>query len=68
KNQSGFGWYFRTGTLSGKRIELVVRDGAPRSIFEWSDANTGSYTTLAESALGNKGGAAFSSRFTRLDG
>ena len=68
KNDKGFGWYFRTGTISGKRIELVVRDGAPRTIFDWSDANSGSMTSLHENKMGGPAAASFSSRFTRLDG
>ena len=60
KNAEGVGWYFRTGTLSGNRLEVDVVYGGPHSIFDWRDANSGSF-----SLIGNK---LFTTSFTRLDG
>ncbi len=70
KTGQGFGWSFRTGKLSGKRIEIVVRDGSPNMMFDWSDANSGSLSMLQGTAgRGGPGGSsAFNTHFSRLDG
>ena len=68
KMEQGAIWRFVTGRISGDKIEFVPRDGAPRNIFDWRDANSGSYSTLFDQQLSmGKGPTNFSSRFTRLD-
>ena len=58
----GGGYNFITGTLSGKRLELVRRDRGARFLFDWGDANSGSFATLRDQ------GSGYSASFSRLDG
>ncbi len=59
----GGGYNFITGALSGNRLELVRRDRGARFLFDWSDANSGSFSALPET---NK--PPYSASFSRLDG
>jgi hypothetical protein len=37
-------WRYMTATVSRNKLEVIPRQGAPRFIFEWSDANSGTVT------------------------
>jgi hypothetical protein len=66
RNANGPRWRFITGTLSGNKLEFVAAEGARRSVFEWSDANSGALSQGVERP-GRKN-APSSTRFSRLDG
>ena len=68
KIESGSIWRFVTGRISGDKLEYVPRDGSPRYMFEWRDANSGSFGLMNDQQVGAKGGLGYSAHFTRLDG
>ena len=69
KMEAGSIWRYITARISGDKLEFVPRDGAPRTMFEWRDANSGSYSTLMEQQVGgNNKSLGSGARFTRLDG
>jgi hypothetical protein len=70
KMEGGSIWRFTTANVSGNRLEFVPRDQAARMTFSWSDANSGSFSSLQENATGggNNKTVGGSTKFTRLDG
>ncbi|HZP98355.1 MAG TPA: caspase family protein [Reyranella sp.] len=68
KMEGGAVWRFVTGDVSSNRLEYVPRDQGARYTFDWSDANSGNFSSLNDSVVGSRGNIGASERFTRLDG
>ncbi len=68
KLEGGSIWRYVIARVQGDRLEFVPRDGAERTMFDWRDANSGSFSTLNEQVGGQNKGVTSGLRFTRLDG
>ncbi len=68
KMEAGSLWRFITANIAGDKLDFVPRDGGGHYTYRWSDANSGSFSSLNESSTGNKGNIGVSERFMRLDG
>ena len=65
---NGKGWWsFVRGSLSNDQLECTDRDGGPKHVFAWSDANGGSLTIYPEAQATGQS-RMINGRFTRLDG
>jgi hypothetical protein len=68
KMEGGSIWRYITSRIAGDRLDYVPRDGADHMIFDWHDANSGSFSGLNEDAGAQSKGVSSGIRFTRLDG
>ena len=69
KMEGGSVWRFVTANVAGMRLEFVPREEGARMYFSWSDANSGTFSSLsAEGFNGPNKGLGGSTKFTRLDG
>ena len=66
QRQGVMGWRFVQATLANDTMEYTPRDGGPRFVFKWNDANSGSLTIFAPKR--GAGGGTFNHKFARLDG
>lgn len=67
KLESGSIWRFVTSRISGDKLNYVPRAGSASWVFDWRDANSGSFSLINDQQVGRTA-MGFSSRFTRLDG
>lgn len=67
KMVAGSIWRFVTSRISGDKLEYVPRAGSARWVFDWRDANSGSFSLVNDQQVGGRG-FGYSARFTRLDG
>ena len=68
KMEAGAIWRYLTARISGSRLDFVPRDGASHMMFDWRDANSGTFSMLNEQQIGGNKNPAASEKFTRLDG
>lgn len=62
RSDGGNFWGFITGKISANRLEYRVTSASSRTIFDWHNANSGSFSMMGDS------GQAYTGSFTRLDG
>ncbi len=68
KTEGGSIWRYLTAHIVGGRLEFVPREGSDRMMFDWRDANSGSFSTLNDQVGGQNKALSSGVRFTRLDG
>ncbi len=64
KMEGGSIWRYITARIAGDRLEFTPRGNSERYMFDWRDANSGSFSVLSDQART----AGPSIRFVRLDG
>jgi len=68
KLEGGSIWRYITARISGDRLEFVPRGNSERNMFDWRDANSGTFSRLSEQEIGGNRTSGPSVQFTRLDG